>query len=74
VGDGKIHFPFAIGDASYLALAPGAGANYRLSHRWMLRVEYEYQMWRDSPGFADEPKHELTPNGFHVGVAYRVFR
>jgi opacity protein-like surface antigen len=74
VGEGKIHYPFAIGDASYLALAPGAGTDYRLSHRWKLRVEYEYQMWHDSPGYANEPKHELTPNGFHVGVAYRVFR
>lgn len=74
VGKGKIHYPFSIGDASYLALAPGAGSDYRLSRRWMLRVEYEYQIWLDSPGYRDEPKHELTPNGFHVGVAYRVFR
>jgi opacity protein-like surface antigen len=74
VGDGKIHYPFAIGDGSYLALAPGGGVEYRLSHRWTVRGEYEYQMWHDSPGFANEPDHELTPNGFHVGVAYRVFR
>ena len=74
VGTGKIHYPFAIGDASYFALAPGVGSEYRLSRRWMLRAEYEYQMWLNSPGFANEPNHELTPNGFHVGVAYRVFR
>ena len=74
LGEGKIHYPFQIGNASYFALAPGAGSNYRLSRRWMLCAEYEYQIWHDSPGYANEPKHELTPNGFHVGVAYRVFR
>lgn len=73
VGVGKIHYPFAIGDAGYLALAPGAGTEYRVSRRWMLRIEYEYQIWHDSPGFTNEPNHGLTPNGFHLGVAYRVF-
>jgi opacity protein-like surface antigen len=73
-GLGRIHYPFEIGDASYFALAPGAGAGYRLSGRWMLRGEYEYQMWLNSPGFANEPNHQLTPNGFHVGIAYRIFR
>jgi opacity protein-like surface antigen len=74
VGVGKIHYPFEIGDSSYFALAPGAGSGYRLSRHWMLRAEYEYQIWPNSPGYANEPKHELTPNGFHVGVAYRVSR
>jgi opacity protein-like surface antigen len=74
VGVGNIHYPFEIGDASYFALAPGAGSGYRLGSRWLLRAEYEYQMWLDSPGYANEPKHELTPNGFHVGVAFRVSR
>ena len=74
VGVGKIHYPFEIGDASYFAMAPGVGAGYRLSRRWALRAEYEYQIWHNSPGYANEPNHELTPNGFHVGVAFRVFR
>jgi len=39
----------------------------------MAQIEYEYQLWPGSPGYASEPKHELTPNGFQVGVAYRVF-
>ena len=73
-GVGKIDYPFAIGNASYFALAPGAGTEYRVSNRWMLRFDYEYQIWHDSPGYANEPNHELTPNGFHVGVAYRVLR
>ena len=74
VGDARIHYPFAIGDASYFALAPGAGANYRMNRRWLLRIDYEYQIWLNSPGYANEPNHGLSPNGFDVGVAYRVFR
>jgi opacity protein-like surface antigen len=74
VGVGKIRYPFAVGDANYLALAPGGGTEYRVSHYWALRVEYEYQIWPDSPGYANEPDHPLTPNGFHVGIAYSVFR
>lgn len=73
VGVGKIHYPYAIGDASYFALAPGAGVGYRFNRRWMLRGEYEYQMWLNSPGYANEPNHGLTPNGFHVGVEYRIY-
>lgn len=40
----------------------------------MLRIEYEYQMWPDSPGYANEPDHQLNPNGFHIGLACRVLR
>jgi opacity protein-like surface antigen len=74
IGDGKIHYPFEIGDASYFAVAPGAGVNYRLSRRWLIRGEYEYQFWLNSPGFSNEPANQLTPNGFHIGIAYRPFR
>jgi opacity protein-like surface antigen len=73
IGIGRIHYPFQIGDASYLAIAPGAGVNYRISHRWTVRGEYEYQLWPDSPGFSNRPSHELTPHGFHLGLAYRPF-
>jgi opacity protein-like surface antigen len=73
VGAGKIQYPYSIGHATYFALAPGAGADYRLSRRWMLRFEYEYQVWMGSPGYPNQPDHRLTPNGFHGGIAYRVF-
>jgi opacity protein-like surface antigen len=73
-GIGKIQYPFAIGNGSYLALAPGAGANYRIARRWSLRGEYEYQFWLNSPNIANEPAHEITPNGFHVGLAFRLLR
>jgi hypothetical protein len=72
LGVAKIHYPYAIGNASYLALAPGAGVAYNLVSRWMLRFDYEYQIWHDSPGYANQPNHQLTPNGFHIGVAYRL--
>ncbi len=74
VGMGKIQYPFQIGSGSYLALAPGGGANFRLSRKWTVRGEYEYQLWLNSPNIANEPSHELTPSGFHVGIAYRLFR
>jgi len=74
VGLGKIQYPFDIGSGSYLALAPGAGVNYRLGRRWSLGAEYEYQLWPGSPNITNEPAHEITPNGFHAGIAYRLFR
>jgi len=74
VGIGRIQYPFSIGSGRYLALAPGAGANYRISRRWSLRGEYEYQIWPNSPNITGEPKHDITPNGFHVGIAFRLLR
>jgi len=74
IGVGRIHYPFDIGDATYLSIAPGAGTNYRIGHNWSLRGEYEYQMWLDSPGYANEPAHQIRPNGFQVGFAYRLLR
>ena len=59
---------------SYLSVAPGAGVNYRLSRRFMVRGEYEYQFWLNSPNFANEPARQLKPSGFHLGVSFRVFR
>lgn len=73
-GIGKIQYPFAIGNGNYLALAPGAGANYRIARRWSLRGEYEYQLWPGSPNIANQPAHEITPNGFYVGLAFRLLR
>jgi opacity protein-like surface antigen len=71
VGLGRMQYPFEIGSKTYLDLAPGVGVSYRMGHRWQLRGEYEYQFWLNSPGFANEPEHQITPNGFHIGVAFR---
>jgi len=74
IGDGQIQFPFGIGTGNYLAIAPGAGANYRLGGRWALRGEYDYQLWPNSPNVSGEPSHEIKPNGFHLGLAFRLTR
>jgi opacity protein-like surface antigen len=71
VGVGHIHFPFEIGDATYFAVAPGAGAAYPIHRRWLIRAEYEYQLWLNSPGFSDQPDHPFHPNGFKIGMAFR---
>jgi hypothetical protein len=73
VGIGHIHFPFEIGDASYFVAAPGGGAAYPLGRRWLVRGEYEYQLWINSPGFANEPDHPIHPSGFKAGIAFRPF-
>jgi opacity protein-like surface antigen len=72
-GIGKIQYPYQIGSGSYLAFAPGGGASYRIARKWNVHGEYEYQLWLDSPNISGEPSHTLTPNGFHVGIAYRLF-
>jgi len=70
-GVGKINFPYEIGNGSYFAIAPGAGLDYRLTGRIILRAEYEYQFWPGAPGIAGEPSNGLKPNGFSAGFAYR---
>ncbi|MGA2206309.1 MAG: outer membrane beta-barrel protein [Terracidiphilus sp.] len=72
LGEGSIHYPYQIGNRTYFALAPGGGLNYRVARRLTVRAEYEYQIWLNSPGFANEPNHHLAPNGFNLGVAYQV--
>jgi opacity protein-like surface antigen len=72
VGEGRIHYPYKIGDAGYFALAPGGGVTYALSPRWAVRADYEYQFWLNSPGFANEPDHPLAPNGVQIGIQYRI--
>jgi hypothetical protein len=61
-------------DEQTIDIAPGAGMNYRLNSRWQLRAEYEYQFWLNSPGYSNEPDHQLRPNGVHIGIAFRPFR
>jgi len=72
-GIGDIKFPYKIGSGSYFAYAPSGGLDYRLTHRIALRGEYEYQIWPSAPGIVGEPSHGIKPNGFNVGVAYRIF-
>jgi opacity protein-like surface antigen len=74
VGLGKIQFPFSVGNGSYFAVVPGGGVNYRLARRWQLRAGYDYERWLNSPNIANAPAHEITPSGFHVGLAFAPLR
>lgn len=76
MGGGFITYPNNIGSGSYFAYVPGGTVQYRLSHHWSLRGDYEYQFWPSAPGLAftfPNPSHGLTPSGFSAGVSYRIF-
>jgi opacity protein-like surface antigen len=76
LGGGFMNFPDKAGSGSYFAYVPGATVEYRLSHHWAARGDYEYQLWPSAPGTVftyPKPSNGLTPNGFSVGVSYRVF-
>lgn len=68
-----IKFPVDIGTGSYFAFAPGGFVDYHLTHNLRLRGDYEYQILPSAPNIPGQPSHGLTPNGFSVGVEYRVF-
>ncbi len=76
VGLASANYPNNIGYGSYFAYEPGGGVQYRLSPRFKLRGEYDYQLWPSAPGFvftAPRPSTGLTPNGFSVGISYKIF-
>ncbi len=53
--------------------APGVSVDIPFARRLSARVDYEAQKW---PNFAVLPphNHSISPNGFSVGVAYRMLR
>ena len=57
---------------SYFAYAPGASVDYPVARRLSVFGAYEYQILPSAPGFVDQVSHGLTPNGFSVGVKYRI--
>lgn len=69
-----IKFPDDIGSGSYFAYAPGLFVDYRLSDRFKIRGDYEYQFLPSAPNIPGQNRHGLTPNGFSLGVEYLVFR
>ena len=82
LGVNTVNYPYAsgtkisIGNGTYFALAPGGGVEYRLNSRFKLRGEYESQFMPSAPGFVftqPRPSSGLTPTGFSVGVAYRIY-
>ena len=76
MGAGLITYPSDIGHGSYFAYAPGGTVEYRLSRRFIVRGDYEYQIWPSAPGVVftfPNPSNGLTPNGFSGGIAYKIF-
>jgi len=72
LGDAKLTYPFTIGTYNYFALSPGAGIEYQLRSHWSLKAEYRYEFLRNAPDFANEAQYGIRPNGFNVGVGYRL--
>lgn len=75
------HFRSSQLNETMFVYAPGFNADWRLRPRVSVFLDYEYQRW---PSFAGVPTvnssgqliqhdHGLTPNGFSVGVLYRIF-
>lgn len=67
MGIGSIDFP---NQTTYqhdtrTVFAPAGGVDFRFWNQLSVRGEYEYQFWRQIFG-----PHDLTPNGFSVGVVY----
>jgi opacity protein-like surface antigen len=72
LGGARIKYPFGIGVQDFFAIAPGAGVEYRLNYRWSIRGEYQYQILPGSPNFTNEPAYGINPNGFRVGISFRL--
>ncbi|UWZ84129.1 hypothetical protein [Occallatibacter riparius] len=72
-GGAFIHYPWPNSHTDFwAAFVPGGTFGYRISPRFLVRADYEYQMW---PGYVGvKGQHGLTPNGFSAGVSYRLFR
>jgi opacity protein-like surface antigen len=74
LGGTRVKYPFTIGVQSFFTVAPAGGVEYRLNYRWSVRGEYQYDFLHNSPNFTDEPHFGIRPDGFRVGVSYRLFR
>ncbi|GGH16147.1 outer membrane protein [Silvibacterium dinghuense] len=73
LGGDWINYPNNIGNGSYFAYVPGGFVDYRVNRKWSVRGDYEYHFLPSAPGLQDGyPSHGLTPNGFSIGVAYRL--
>jgi len=72
IGGIWITYPFGIGTGSYFAYVPGGYGEYRISRKFAVRGDYEYQFIPTAPGFQGLPNHGLTPHGYSAGVTYRI--
>jgi hypothetical protein len=68
VGYGKFTFPYDYAHGTYLVVAPGAGADFRINRRIYLRlIDFEYQYW---PQFT---YGALPSYGLSSGVRVHLF-
>jgi hypothetical protein len=68
VGAGDFNFPYNYARGTYLIVAGGGGVDYRLNHRWSVRLaDVEYQSW---PQFTFGT---MTSVGLTSGVRFRIF-
>jgi hypothetical protein len=73
LGGGWITLPDNFGHGSYFDIAPGVTAEYRIRRRVTLRGDFEYQEWPSFSGIPAAGNNGLTPSGFSVGAAYRLW-
>jgi opacity protein-like surface antigen len=73
-GAGRLTYPLQTGTGVNVALEGGAGINLLVRERWIVRGDYEYQLWPGSSNIANQPARDLTPNGIRVGLAYKLLR
>ena len=67
VGLGEFNFSYNYAHGSYAVVAGGGGADYRLNHRWSVRVvDFEYQYW---PQFTFGAMNSV---GVTTGIRYRI--
>ena len=66
-GMGHFNFSYNLATGQYFVYAGGGGLDYRLSRRWSLRGEFEYQNWPDFTYGA------MTSVGVTGGMRYRIF-
>lgn len=74
IGGVWIKFPNDVGSGSYFAYVPGAFADYRLTPRFRIRADYEYQLLPSAPNIPGSPNNGMTPRGYSFGVEYTVLR
>jgi opacity protein-like surface antigen len=74
VGAGRLTYPLQTASGISFVLEPGGGINFLVRDRWIVRGEYEYQRWPGSSNISGQPGPELTPNGVHVGIAFKLLR
>ncbi len=65
-GLGSFSYQKSLQNGTYGIFAGGGGIDYKLSRKFILRGEYEYQKW------SNFPPRGLQPNLASVGIGYRL--